>query len=60
MKTELMPEQITEMGKKWFDMVVSALPVEEVMSKYRPEDRLKGLSLEEIELYLKKMREKMQ
>ncbi|MGE0083563.1 MAG: hypothetical protein AB7S75_04010 [Desulfococcaceae bacterium] len=67
MKTELTPEQISEMGRKWFDMVFSTLSAEEVMSKYRPEDRLRGLRPEdllknlrpeEIEAYLKKIRKK--
>jgi len=48
MKTELTPEQISEMGRKWFDMVFSTLPAEEVMSRYRYDDRLRGIPSDEV------------
>lgn len=66
MKTlELPPEKIREMRKKWGDMVLSGMSVdeviaryspEEVLSIYKPEDRLKGLSETEIEDYLSEIR----
>ena len=62
---ELTPEKVKEMGKMWADMVLAGMSVDEViaryspdeiLSRYKPKDRLKGLSEEEIEVYLSEIR----
>ena len=37
---------------------IGLLDPEEILSKFRPEERLKGLNIEEVEIYLKKLKEK--
>ena len=65
MNQELTPEQVIEMGKMWGDVYLSTLNPEEllkkfgpekVLEKFSPEERLRGLSVKEIENYLRKIK----
>ena len=56
MKPELTPEEVMEMGKMWGDAYLSSLSPEELLKDLKPEDRLRGLSVKEIEAYLRKFK----
>lgn len=55
MKTEPTPENVGEMRKFFLEYVLASLPPEEVLSRYTPEQRLKGLAPEEIQGCLHKI-----
>ncbi len=56
MNSELTPEKVMELGEKWIDMILASLPPEKVLKYVEPEDRLRGLTPEEIETYLRKLK----
>ena len=67
MQQELTPEQVIEDGKIFGEFCLSNLSVEERLKGLKPEDcfkffkpeeRLKGLSIKEIEAYIRKLKEK--
>jgi hypothetical protein len=67
MKQSLTPETVMEMGQQWLEAHLARLPVDErlkglkpqeVVSQYAPQERLAGLSVEEIEEYLNQLKRK--
>jgi hypothetical protein len=61
---EFTPDMVMAMGKKWIDATLNATPLveilkrhksEEVLSHYKPEQRLAGLTEEQIRAYLAKL-----
>ena len=67
MKQELTPEDVMAMGKMWGDTYLSTLPPEERLRGLEPgnivkviglKKLLKGMSVKEIEAYLRKRKKK--
>ncbi len=56
MSVELTPERVIAMGKKWEELFLAGLSVEERLAGLKPEERLAGLKPEEIETYLRKLK----
>ncbi len=43
MDTEITREQVKDIAKIFGEHILSSLPINEVLSRYKPEDRVKGL-----------------
>ncbi|CAK0769037.1 hypothetical protein CCP3SC1_550016 [Gammaproteobacteria bacterium] len=43
---EITPEEVVRMGKEWFNFMLENTPADEVLSHYKPEQRLAGLTEE--------------
>ncbi len=48
MDIELTPEKVEEMGRIFGDHLLSTLPPEEVLSRFEPKERVKGLTPEKV------------
>ena len=53
-----MPYTMEQFRKDYVNAHIGLLDPEEVFSKFKAEERLKGLNIEEVETYLKKLKEK--
>lgn len=51
MSNEWTPEEVMKPGEKWINAVLDAMSPEEVLQRYGPEDRLKGLRPEGVLKY---------
>ena len=45
------PENVMQLGQEWIDAGIDAMPAEDVLARFRPEDRLAGLRLEDVLKY---------
>ena len=48
MSVELTPQRVIEMGKKWEELFLKGISVEERLAGLKPEERLSGLKPEEV------------
>jgi len=53
-----MPYTMEQFQKDYIKAHIGALDPEEVLSKFKAEDRLKGLKAEDIEFYLEKLKKR--
>ncbi len=44
MDTEITPEQVEDIARIFGEHILSSLPINEVLSRYKPEERVKGLA----------------
>ncbi len=58
MEAEQTPDQSQDMDAIFTDHILATLSPEDVLSRYTTEERLKGLSIEEIRQHLNNMQEK--
>ena len=56
-QTELTTEEVTEISKIYDKFVLSILSPDDILAKFKPEQRLQGLKPEQIKAYLKKISE---